>query len=82
LIETAKIVCPNKLKDFQSISLTWNRVAECIGDIEDNLTIRLCNISKHFEDFSIAVDESTDVSDNLQCSSEVATQSLLLLKNF
>jgi hypothetical protein len=25
--------------------------------------IRLCNISKHFEDFSIAVDESTDVSD-------------------
>jgi hypothetical protein len=32
LIETAKIVCPNKLKDFQSISLTWNTVAECIGD--------------------------------------------------
>jgi hypothetical protein len=59
-------MCPIKVNDFQSISLTRNTVAEHIDDIAHNLWIQLCNISKHFEAFSIAMDESTDVNDVAQ----------------
>jgi hypothetical protein len=40
------------------MSLTRNTVAERINDIVNNLRIRMCNISKHFETFSMAMDES------------------------
>jgi hypothetical protein len=85
LIKTAKITCPDKVKGFQNISLTRNTAAECIDDTAHDLRIQLCNICKHFEAFSIAVDESMDVNEVTQvavfirgCNSKVvATEELL-----
>jgi hypothetical protein len=61
LIRTAKIMCPDKVIDCQIISLTRNTVAEHIDDIANNLRVQIRNISKHFEAFSMPMDESTDV---------------------
>jgi hypothetical protein len=81
LIESAGIMCPDKVKDFQNISLMRNAIAERTDDTGNILrTTQLCNISKHFEAFSIAM-ELWSMSHNLQCF-EVRTRSLLLLKNF
>jgi hypothetical protein len=61
LIETVKVVCPDKVKYFQNINLTRNTVAERIGDKAYHLRIQSYNIYKHVEAFSIAADESADV---------------------
>jgi hypothetical protein len=62
LIETVKFMCPDKVNYFQSITLTRNAVHEHTDGISNNLKIQLCNISKHFEAFSTAMDESRDVA--------------------
>jgi hypothetical protein len=59
-------LCPDEIKDFHNINLTQNTTAECIDNIANNMRIQLCNISKHSEVFSIAVDESTGINDVAQ----------------
>ncbi|XP_065658975.1 general transcription factor II-I repeat domain-containing protein 2-like [Hydra vulgaris] len=68
LIKTAKILCPEKIKDFNNISLSRNTVAERVNDIATDLRSQLTKICKDIEAFSIAVDESTDVKDVAQLS--------------
>ncbi|XP_065643059.1 general transcription factor II-I repeat domain-containing protein 2-like [Hydra vulgaris] len=68
LIETAKILCPEKIKDFNNISLSRNTVAERVNDIATDLRSQLTKICKNVQAFSIAVDESTDVKDVAQLS--------------
>ncbi|XP_065651132.1 general transcription factor II-I repeat domain-containing protein 2-like [Hydra vulgaris] len=68
LIKTAKILCPEKIKDFNNISLSRNTVAERVNDIATDWRSQLTKICKDIEAFSIAVDESTDVKDVAQLS--------------
>jgi len=51
---------------FANISLTRNAVAERISDISANLDSPLKNKVKSFVTFSVALDESTDISDIAQ----------------
>ena len=51
---------------FANISLTRNAVAERISDISANLDSQLKNKVKSFVTFSVALDESTDISDVAQ----------------
>jgi len=51
---------------FANISLTRNAVAERISDISANLDSQLKNKVKSFVTFSVALDESTDISDITQ----------------
>jgi len=55
-----------KAKVFAYISLTRNTLAERISDIFANLDIQLKNKVKSFVTFSVALDESTDISDITQ----------------
>ncbi|XP_065676774.1 general transcription factor II-I repeat domain-containing protein 2-like [Hydra vulgaris] len=68
LIKIAKILCPEKIKDFNNISLSRNTVAERVNGIATDLRSQLTKICKDVDAFSIAVDESTDVKDVAQLS--------------
>ncbi|XP_065663048.1 general transcription factor II-I repeat domain-containing protein 2-like [Hydra vulgaris] len=68
LIKIAKILCPEKIKNFNNKSLSRNTVAERVNDIATDLRSQLTKICKDVEAFSIAVDESTDVKDVAQLS--------------
>jgi len=62
------ILCPGKNKLFEGISLPSNTVANRITDLTTNVKKQLIETTKHFVEFSIALDESTDVSDSAQCA--------------
>uniref|UniRef100_A0A8C3ISY3 Uncharacterized protein n=1 Tax=Chrysemys picta bellii TaxID=8478 RepID=A0A8C3ISY3_CHRPI len=63
-----EILCPDRKKVFEGISLSANTVACRITDLADNVQKQLIQMAKDFEAFSIALDESTDVSDTAQCA--------------
>jgi len=66
ILKAAEIVCPEKRQVFANISLTRNAVAERISDLSANLDSQLKNKVKSFVTFSVALDESTDISDVAQ----------------
>ena len=67
LLKASDILCPDKKKLFEGISLSPNTVANRITDLAANVKDQLILTSKNFEAYSIALDESTDVSDTTQC---------------
>ncbi|KAG6924592.1 GTF2I repeat domain containing 2 [Chelydra serpentina] len=68
LMKASEILCPDRKKVFEGISLSANTVACRITDLADNMQKQLIQISKDFQEFSVALDESTDVSDITQCA--------------
>ena len=66
ILKAAEIVCSEKLQVFANISLTRNTVAERISNIFANLDSQVKNKVKLFVTFSVALDESTDISDVAQ----------------
>ena len=68
LVKASDILCPGKKKLFEGISLSPNTVASRVTDLAANVEKQLVATAKDFESFSIALDESTDVSDTAQCA--------------
>ena len=68
LLEASGILCPDKKKLFAGISLSPNTVASRITDIATNVEKQLAETAKNFEAYSIALDESTDVTSTAQCA--------------
>ncbi|CAM4583033.1 unnamed protein product [Lepidochelys kempii] len=68
LVKASKILCPDRKKVFEGISLSANTVACRIMDLADNVQKQLIQMAKDFEAFSITLDESTDVSNTAQCA--------------
>ena len=68
LVKASDILCPGKTKLFEGISLSPNTVASRVADLAANVEEQLVATAKDFESFSIALDESTDVSDTAQCA--------------
>ena len=66
ILKAAEIVCPEKRQVFANISLTKNTVAERISDLFAKLDSQLKNKVKSFVTFSVALDESKDISDVAQ----------------
>lgn len=66
MLEVCSILCPEKKNEFEKISLSRRTVVRRIemmaNDIKTTLTDRMAG----FESFSIALDESTDLSDTAQ----------------
>ena len=62
LVKAAEHVFPEKTSSFKDISLTRNTVAERIEDMSLDLNQQLKGASTRFEHFSIAIDESVDIS--------------------
>lgn len=59
-------MCPEKRQAFAKISLTRNTVADRISDILADLESQLKHKIQSFIAFSVAIDESTDVTDVAQ----------------
>ena len=68
LVKASDILCPGKKKLFEGISLSPNTVASKATDLAANVEKQLVATAKNFKSFSIALDESTDVSDTAQCA--------------
>jgi hypothetical protein len=62
LVKTAQIVCPEKAHLFKDISLTRNTVAERTDEMSCDLKQQLKAASSRFEHFSIAIDETVDIT--------------------
>lgn len=66
MLQAANIVCPEKKELFGKISISANTVAERISDLSGNIYDQLREKAKHFHSYSLALDESTDVTDTAQ----------------
>lgn len=63
MMEAVAVVCPEKVKLFKTISLSRNTIARRIDDIGNNILHQISGKAQRFTHYSIAMDESTDVSD-------------------
>ena len=68
LLTASDILCPEKKKLFESISLSANTVASRITELASNSYQQLTAAAKNFETFSLALDESTGVTDVSYCA--------------
>lgn len=66
ILQAASIVCPEKKGQFSNISLSANTVAERISDLSSNIYDQLHEKAKCFNAYSVALDESTDITDTAQ----------------
>ncbi|KFD46752.1 hypothetical protein M513_12379 [Trichuris suis] len=62
LLKTAQILCPEKTDLFRDISLSRNTTAERIDEMAGDLKQQLKATSSRFEHFSIAIDETVDIT--------------------
>lgn len=62
----AKKICPENVKKFEKIQLNRMTVQRRITALADNIEEQLATKSRSFEYFSIALDESTDISSTAQ----------------
>ncbi|KAM9781380.1 general transcription factor II-I repeat domain-containing protein 2-like [Syngnathus typhle] len=66
ILQAASIVCPEKQSQFSNISLSANTVAERITDLSSDVYDQLCEKAKCFSVYSVALDETTDITDTAQ----------------
>lgn len=66
ILQAASIVCPEKKGQFSNISLSANTVAERISDLSSDIYDQLCEKAKCFSVYSVALDETTDITDTAQ----------------
>lgn len=62
MVKAVEIVCPDKRQAFAKISLTRNTIADRISDLSMDLYSQLKNKVKDFIAFSVAIDDSTDIT--------------------
>ena len=68
LLKASGILCSNQKKLFEGISLSPNTVATRVTELAADVEKQLLATVKNFGAFSIALDESTDVSGTAQCA--------------
>ena len=66
LLDVANIICSDTRKNFEQISLSRRNDVWRIQMMGDDIKTSLNERITRFETFSIALDESTDVSDTAQ----------------
>lgn len=66
MLKAAEIVCPERRQAFANISLTRNTVADRISELSVDLDSQLKRKVESFLAFSVAIDESTDITDVAQ----------------
>lgn len=62
----ATLMCPSQVKTFSQISLSRNTVTRRIEDMSRDIKEQFKSKAAHFVAFSLACDESTDISDSAQ----------------
>lgn len=66
MVSMSNILCPEKSKEFESVSLSRKTVTTRIDAIASNLSTQLRQRIEKFKYFSVTMDESTDRSDTAQ----------------
>ncbi|KAK7925150.1 hypothetical protein WMY93_007460 [Mugilogobius chulae] len=66
MLTAAEMVCPEKRQAFANISLARNTVADRISELAQDLDCQMAQKVKAFVAFSVAIDESTDITDVAQ----------------
>ena len=66
IIAVAEEMCPEKVNLLKTVSMSANTVARRVENIAENTYSQLFDKNGHVEWFSLALDESTDVSDTAQ----------------
>jgi len=66
MVSMSNILCPEKIKKFESVSLSRKTVTTRIDAIASNLSTQLRQSIENFKYFSVMMDESTDRSDTAQ----------------
>ena len=65
-LKAAEVVCPEKQSAFANISLSRNTIADRVEDLSQEYGRQMNERIKSFIAFSVAIDESTDVTDVAQ----------------
>lgn len=68
MLKVCDELCPDKRQLFSNISLSRNTIADRVDLLSNNLKEQLVAKAKDFVAYSLAVDESTDISDIAQLS--------------
>ncbi|KAI5150109.1 hypothetical protein ENBRE01_1306 [Enteropsectra breve] len=66
LLTAVEELCPEQFELFHSICLSPRSIARRIDEIGNNITDQLVERTKAFKWFSLALDESTDITDTAQ----------------
>ncbi|XP_030834459.1 general transcription factor II-I repeat domain-containing protein 2-like [Strongylocentrotus purpuratus] len=66
MLACAEELCPKEKQKFEGVSLSRQTVTRRIVDMGDDSKEQLRNVAANFEYFSLALDESTDISDTSQ----------------
>ncbi|XP_078495358.1 general transcription factor II-I repeat domain-containing protein 2-like [Ciona intestinalis] len=66
MLQVVELLCPEQRSKFANISLSNNTVTRRIEDIGNDIDLQMNELLENFTYFSIALDESTDLSDTAQ----------------
>uniref|UniRef100_A0AAQ4RIH8 SPIN-DOC-like zinc-finger domain-containing protein n=1 Tax=Gasterosteus aculeatus aculeatus TaxID=481459 RepID=A0AAQ4RIH8_GASAC len=66
LIKVAGIMCPEKMQEFNNVSMSTNTIVRRIEDLSANIQNQVSHKACAFDFYSIACDESTDATDAAQ----------------
>lgn len=66
LVAAAELLMPDKVKLFQSVSLSQRTVADRITDMVQDIEKTLKDTARDFVYFSLACDEATDITNTAQ----------------
>ena len=66
LVAAVELLAPDKVKLFQSVSLSRRTVSDRITDMAQDIEKTLKNTARDFEYFSLACDETTDITNTAQ----------------
>jgi len=66
MIKVCDVVCPDKKQMLANVSLSRNTVSDRVCEMATDLRTQLSERSKDFIAYSLAVDESTDMTDTAQ----------------
>ncbi|GFR09923.1 general transcription factor II-I repeat domain-containing protein 2 [Trichonephila clavata] len=82
IIAVAEEMCPEKVNLLKTVSMSANTVARRVENIAENISSQLFDKNGHVEWFSLALDESTDVSDTAQVLIYIRGVDKRAMKNF
>ena len=66
MVATAELLVPEKVKLFQSVSLSCRTVSDRIIDLSQDIEKTLNNAARDLQFFSLACNETTDITNTAQ----------------
>lgn len=81
MMKVCDVLCPDKTQILANVSLRRNTIADRVCEMATDLRTQLCERSKNFIAYSLAVDESTDMMDIAQLAIFIRGEEILNIKS-